>query len=399
MLRRALVAVGLIALLAGAVALALRLSGGPEEGVRATLSAAGALAGADTAGFARAMAPRAFVFPDDHGAHPGYRTEWWYLTGNLTDADGRRFAWQLTFFRNSLSPEPPERASAWSTNQLWMAHFALTDVESGRHRAFERFARGAVGLAGAETEPLRVWLDDWELRGSGAGGISADPRDVFPLTLVAQDEEWAIDLTLDAGKPIVLQGDRGWSRKGPEPGNASYYFSFTRMPTRGRVTVEGRTFEVEGASWMDREWSTSALGPEHLGWDWFSLQLSDGRELMFFELRRDDGRPEPLNHGVLVEPDGSYRPLSADAFEVEVLDRWTSPLDGARYPSGWRVRIPLERIDLEVIPVVRDQEMNLSVRYWEGAVEVGGTGVDGPITGVGFVELTGYGEAGGRGAR
>jgi predicted secreted hydrolase len=383
---RAALGLALAAALAAAAALALGWARSPGGGeVRATFSAASALAGGDTAGFARAVAPRDLVFPEDHGAHPRYRTEWWYLTGNLEDEGGRRFGYQLTFFRNALRPEPVGRRSAWDTNQLWMAHFALTDVEGGTHRAAERLGRGAVGIAGAETEPFRVWLEDWELRGEGADGV-------FPLRLRAREGEWAVDLVLSRGKPLVLQGDRGHSRKGPEPGNASYYYSFTRIPTEGVVEVPEGRHRVRGASWMDREWSTSALGEEHVGWDWFSLQLSDGYDLMFFELRRADGTPDPLNHGVLVRPDGGYRRLSASEVELEPTGRWQSPLDGAAYPSGWVLRIPGEGVELELRPVLEDQEMNLSVRYWEGALDVRGSGVAGPVDGWGFAELTGYGE-------
>ena len=378
-------------------------------GVQATLSAVGAIAGADTVGFARAMEPRPFRFPEDHGPHPEYRTEWWYVTGNLRSPEGERWAYHLTFFRNSLAPEPAGRASAWDTNQLWMVHVAITDVERERHVVSERFARGAGGLAGGQAEPFRVWLEDWEMwwepgREVANGGdpteevrwthSADDPAPgLFPLRLRAGEDDWGIDLTLEAGKPPVFQGDRGLSQKGPEPGNASFYISFTRMPTQGVIRLDGREVPVEGASWMDREWSTSALDEEHLGWDWFSLQLDDDREIMFFELRRRDGRREPLNHGILVEPDGSSTHLGADDVRLEVLDYWESPLDGARYPSGWQVEIPRFGVDLTVEPMVRDQEMNVSVRYWEGAVSIRGQGVDGPVEGVGFVELTGYGES------
>ncbi len=384
------------------------------SGVQATLSAVGAIAGADTVGFARAMEPRPFRFPEDHGPHPAYRTEWWYLTGNLRSPEGDRWAYQLTFFRNSLAPEPAGRASAWDTNQLWMAHLAITDVEGERHVLSERFARGAGGLAGGQAEPFRVWLEDWEMwwepgresanggvppqltlpgPGEGVGEEGPDPAPgLFPLRLQAAEDDWGLDLTLQAGKPPVFQGDRGLSQKGPEPGNASFYISFTRMPTQGVIRLGGMEVPVEGASWMDREWSTSALDEEHLGWDWFSLQLDDDREIMFFELRRRDGRPEPLNHGILVEADGSSVHLGADDVLLEVLDHWESPLDGARYPSGWRVEIPRFGLDLTVDPKVRDQEMNVSVRYWEGAVSVRGEGPNGSVGGVGFVELTGYGE-------
>lgn len=361
---------------------------GPGEGeeVRATISATAAIGGTDTEGYARATDSRAFRFPEDYGPHPEFRTEWWYLTGNLRhSSSGRRFGYQLTFFRNALSPEKVGRQSAWDANQLWMAHLAVTDVASQEHVYEERFARGAAGLAGAQGEPFRVWLEDWEILGSG--------DDAFPLTVRAEMDGGAVDLTLAQGKPPVLQGEEGLSRKGPEPGDASYYVSLTRLPTSGTLLVDGAQFEVEGTSWMDREWSTSALGEDHVGWDWFSLQLEDDRELMFFELRRRDGQLEPLNHGAFVDADGSYRVLSADEVEIHVLDRWTSPLDGTEYPSGWRVRLPTLNLDLTVEPMVRNQEMNLSVRYWEGAVRVTGRDPDGTVDGVGFVELTGYGEA------
>lgn len=354
------------------------------QGVRATFSAVGAIAGGDTAGFARAVEPRPFVFPEDHGPHPDYRTEWWYLTGNLESDRGEPFGFQLTFFRNSLSPAPVGRESEWDTNQLWMAHFALTDVARDAHTVGERFARGAAGLAGGEATPFRIWLGDWELRGV--------EDDAFPMDLRAEQDGTRVELRLAPLKPPVEQGDRGLSQKGPEAGNASFYLSWTRLEVQGTVEAGGLTHAVQGTGWMDREWSTSALSAEHVGWDWFSLQLDDERELMFFELRRRDGTSDPLNHGTLVERDGASRALAATEVEVAVLDWWTSPLDGARYPSGWRVRVPGEALDLKVLPRIRDQEMNLSFRYWEGAVTVQGTTSGRPVEGVGYVELTGYGE-------
>lgn len=352
------------------------------------LSAAGALMGGDTAGYARALAPRPFRFPEDHGPHPDYRTEWWYLTGHLDGEAGEAFGFQFTLFRSALAPVPPERASAWSTRQLWMGHFALTDVRSGLHLHEERFARGAAGLAGGETSRFRVWLEDWVLEG--------DP--VFPLTLSAffGDGRGGVELQVGEGKTPVLQGDRGLSQKGPEPGNASFYLSWTRMPLQGTVTVSGRATSVTGEGWMDREWSTSALGEGQVGWDWFSIQLSDGRELMYFELRREDGTLDPWNHGVWVEPDGSYRALGPEEVTLEVTRTWVSPRGGTRYPAGWTLRVPSEGVDLRLVPRVADQEMAVSFRYWEGALEVTGTSGGASVTGRGYAELTGYAEAGGR---
>ncbi len=397
-----------LSLLAGAVALLLGRTGDESQGVRATLSAAAAIAGGDTVGFARAVEPRPFVFPEDHGPHPAYRTEWWYLTGNLSSEAGDPFGFQITFFRNSLTPETVGRDSAWDTNQLWMAHFAVTDVARGRHVAGERFARGAVGLAGAVADPFRVWLGDWEIRREPPSlGVGMDTSSVtwlpgtdpgveepfaFPMRLRAAEDRARVDLRIMPLKPPVGQGERGLSRKGPEAGNASFYLSWTRLEVEGTVEMDGSIHPVRGTGWLDREWSTSALSEEHVGWDWFSLQLADGRDLMFFELRRGDGAPDPLNHGIVVEADGSSRPLAADEVVVEVLDTWSSPLDGAVYPSGWHLSLPGEALDLRVIPRLRDQEMNVSFRYWEGAVTVEGTSAGEPVEGVGYVELTGYGE-------
>ncbi len=374
-----------VGLVVGMVLLPEGRSGPPGRG-SATLSAVAALAGADTTGFARALEPIPFRFPDDHGPHPDFRTEWWYLTGNLEGPGGEPFGFQLTFFRNALAPQPVGRPSAWDTNQLWMAHFALTDLRGGEHRTGERFARGAAGLAGGSAAPFRVWLGDWELRGG------AD--DAFPMELRASEGDARVALTLVPLKPPVAQGVQGLSQKGPEPGNASYYLSWTRLEAVGEVALGGRSLPVRGSAWMDREWSTSALDEAHVGWDWFSLQLDDGTDLMFFELRREDGTSDPLNHGSFVLPDGTVRPLGAEDVRIVAVDRWESPIDGTTYPSGWRVVAPVEGLELEITPRLRDQEMNLAFRYWEGAVEVHGSRAGAPVRGVGYVELTGYAEEG-----
>jgi len=352
--------------------------------LRATLSATEALGGGETTGFARAIAPRSFSFPADHGPHPEFRSEWWYFTGNLETAKGRHFGFQLTFFRTALAPKSVERASAWGATQVYMAHFALTDAGGKRFYAFDRFSRSALGLAGAKAQPFHVWLEDWSAQGTG--------REALPMRLHAAQGEVALDLTLQSAKPVVLQGNRGLSQKGAAPGNASYYYSLTRMPTRGTIRVASETFQVEGSSWMDREWSTSALERDQVGWDWFALQLSDRREVMFYQLRRRDSSADPFSSGTLVRADGSTRSLTRDQVQIEVLDHWQSPRDGARYPSRWYLRIPTEKLELEIIPYFNDQELNVSVRYWEGAVRVHGTGNGQPMSGNGYVELTGYGD-------
>lgn len=341
------------------------------------------LGGTPDAGFERALGPRPFSFPADHGPHPGFRTEWWYVTGNLATASGRPFGYQLTFFRSALAPEMPERSSAWATRQVYMAHFAVSDPRQGDFHSFERFSRGALGLAGAEAEPLRVWLEDWTLD-------SGSPA-TLPLRLRAADGQVLLDLTLGSAKPVVLQGDRGLSQKGEAPGNASYYYSWTRMPTSGTLAVGGVEHAVEGLSWMDREWSTSALDDDQVGWDWFSLQLDDGTELMYYQLRTTDGGTHPASAGTLVAREGGSRRLRGEDLHLEVLDTWRSPVTGAAYPSRWRLEVASEELSLEIEPLLADQELRLSVLYWEGAVRFDGARAGRPVSGRGYVELTGYG--------
>jgi len=341
-----------------------------------------ALGGGDSTGYQRAYQPRPFHFPADHGPHPDFRNEWWYVTGNLADAAGRRFGYQLTLFRIALAPVAPAADSAWRTNQVYMGHFALTDIAGRRHHGFERFSRGALGLAGARATPFRVWLEDWELAGTES--------DAFPMRLRARDGDLALDLTLQAGKPVVLQGDRGLSQKSADPGNASYYYSHTRLPTEGTVRLGEQSFAVRGESWLDREWSTSALGPDQTGWDWFALQLDDGRELMFYRLRRKDGGADPFSKGMVVAPDGQARPLHGNEVELQARGEWISPHTGDRYPAGWRLRLPGENLELTVTPTVADQEMRLTVRYWEGAVAVDGRAGDQKVGGRGYLEMTRY---------
>lgn len=414
-------AVGLILLVVlGEGWLLLRDRTPPREEVRATLDLAEAMGGADTTGYARALEPRPFIFPGDHGPHPEYRTEWWYVTANLEAPDGRRFGVQFTLFRSALAPEAGAGdgmagqagdapggegmapGASLSTRQVYMGHFAVTDVAGDAFHEAERFTRAAGGLAGGTADPLRIWLDDWSLTGGGEADPDAPGAGaVFPLTVSAALDPATegttgasvpvgVRLSLAPAKPLVIQGDRGLSRKGPEPGNASFYYSFTRLEASGTVTVDGVPHAVAGTAWLDREWSTSALSAEQEGWDWFALQLDDGRDLMVYRLRQRDGGTDPLSEGVLVEADGAVRRLSAEEFALAETGSWESPLDGTVYPSGWRVVVPGEGVDLTVTPVRQDQELNVSVRYWEGAVEVEGTGPSGALRGRGYVELTGY---------
>jgi predicted secreted hydrolase len=330
------------------------------------------------AGFQRATEPRPFNFPADHGPHQEYQTEWWYYTGNLQDEDGRQWGYQLTFFRRGISSTPVDRSSKWAANDVYMAHFALTDVAGRQLLASERFQRGGdVGLAGANGDPYRVFLKDWSAQGTG---------DVATLKAVA--DRYSINLDLRSLKPAMLQGENadGLSQKSSEVGNASYYYSLPRMETTGTVTIDSQEYEVTGLSWMDHEWGTSALGNAQVGWDWFAVQLEDGRDLMWGQLRRADGSLD-MAHGGISLPDGTTTPLHNGDVIVTPLDTWKSSATGATYPARWQMSIPKANLELEVIPDVADQELRLSSgAYWEGSVAVTGS-----VGGQGYVELTGYG--------
>jgi predicted secreted hydrolase len=367
-----------VILLAAVLYLRARPVSAPDQG---GVAVSQALGGIPEAGFARALSARTFRFPEDHGPHPQYQTEWWYFTGNLEASGGRRFGYQLTFFRMALSPGAAARASHWGAEQVYMAHFALTDVKGKRFIVAQRLSRAALGLAGAGGNPLAVWLEDWSARGSSDSPLS--------MKLAAADGGAALELDLTSLKPVVLNGAQGLSRKGREPGNASYYYSIPRLATRGTVTVGGERFQVSGLSWLDREWSTSALAGDQAGWDWFALQLSDGRDLMFYRLRKKDGSADPFSGGTLTAADGSSRRLTAAEVQLSATEWWVSPASRTRYPSRWRLKIPDSGIDLEVLPRLAGQELLGSFNYWEGAVSVKGLG-NSVLGGSGYLEMTGY---------
>jgi predicted secreted hydrolase len=360
--------------------------GGQGEAVKATLVAPTA----DVTGFDRADGPRALSFPADFGPHPNFQTEWWYYTGNLDGADGRHFGYQLTIFRRAIQPLQlaPARTSDWATDQVYLAHFALTDVTAGKFQSYERLERGAAGLAGAHSAPqFRAWLDDWSIEQTGAKTYA----------LKAAQDGIALDLTLDDLTGPVLEGDQGYSRKGLQPGNASYYFSQPRLQTQGTVTAGGQSYSVSGLSWMDHEFSTSGLRAGLTGWDWFALQLSDGSELMVYSLRRADGTQDPFSSGMWIAPDGATHPLQRADFKIDSLATWHSAYSNATYPARWQVAVPSLGIQLTVSPYLADQEHHLSTVYWEGAVQISGARQGQPVSGAGYVELTGYaGSLGGR---
>ncbi len=380
---------GLIATLIVVVALSGCSAARPAQFASANVVAS--LSGEADEAFARAYEPIDFVFPRDHGAHPAYRTEWWYYTGNLADSDGNAYGYQLTFFRSALTPDQPERASDLATNQIYMAHFALTDGRANRHASFERFSRGAGGLAGATGEPTyAVWLEDWSVRTLEPG--------VTELHASAESEDGPVTLalTLRETQEPVLHGNLGLSQKGPEAGNASYYYSLVQMESTGTITQGDATTAVTGVSWMDHEFGTSALSANAVGWDWFSIQLADGAALMFAQVRTDDGGVLPEFEGTYIAADGTRQKITASDLTLTALDEWTSPRTGFRYPSGWQIELPTFDIVLTVEPLLDDQEMEVSFVYWEGAVTIDGTIADAAVQGVGYVELTGYGQQAGQ---
>jgi predicted secreted hydrolase len=378
-MRRAYVVLAFLALIAGC-------SDAAQEGTARPLQTGLRLLGGEPGdGFARATEPRPFVFPADHGSHPEFRTEWWYFTGNLAAAGGRHFGFELTFFRYAFTPasQPREGTSAWRARQVWMAHFAITDTDGGRFIARERLARGALGLAGATAEPMRVWVKDWRATGASTG-------DNLMLRLAARDDAIALDLSLDSTMPHVAQGERGLDAKGGGLGNASHYYSVPRLAAEGELSIEGETFAVSGLAWLDREWGTSSLDVGTEGWDWFALHLSDGSSLMFYRLRAEDGTATRFSSGSWVRADGTRTSLASTDVTLAVLDQWTSGATGVRYPVAWRLAVPEEGISLDIRPYLEEQELALSVRYWEGAVRAEGKGPAGALTGQGYLELAGY---------
>ena len=329
-----------------------------------------------------------YEFPRDHGSHDGFRTEWWYYTGNLTTKDGRRFGYQLTFFRRGM-PEDQVRTlpSKWSITQLYLAHFAVSDLKNGRFHFAEKISRAGLGKAGAESGRLDVWIDRWR-----AESPSSQDRHI----LSAADGHLAIQLTVAPEKPLVIHGAGGISRKGAEKGQASHYYSYTRLGTSGTLTIGDESFDVIGTSWMDHEFGSADLGEDLVGWDWFSLQCTDQTELMLYRLRRTDGSADPVSSGTFIDREGVGHHLSIADFALEPTSFWTSPTSKARYPQKWRLTIPSRQLSLELVPRMAEQELttgrSTQVTYWEGAIEANGAANGKPIKGQGYMELTGYAE-------
>lgn len=336
------------------------------------------LGGSDGTGFVRAEQPRAFRFPADHGPHPRYRSEWWYLTASLESDTGEAFGVQFTLFRQALRPQPVFE-NPWDATQVYLAHLAVTDVAAGRHLEAERIARGHPRLAGVLAEPFRAHLDGWSLAARGP--------DLQGLRLEGATDRFAVSLDLAALKPVALQGDRGLSAKGPN--QASYYYSLPRLAASGEVRVGGRAAAVRGTAWLDREWSTSVLGEQQSGWDWFALQLDSGVDLMMFQLRNDTGLRDPYDQGLWVDADGGAHPLRTPDFSLTPLRQWHDR-NGVAWPVAWRASVmgPDGPRLLQIEAVLDDQRMDTLITYWEGMVRV--LDETGRSIGTGYMELTGY---------
>jgi predicted secreted hydrolase len=347
----------------------------------------------DTKGYLSVTGPCDLKFPEDHASHQGYRTEWWYYTGNLQSEVGKRYGFQLTFFRRRIIPLKSEKkwpapASAWRTSQIYLAHAALSDLDGKRHFYDQRMGRGVLGIAGElrDDDIVRIFLKKWSTQ------ISKKAHH-----LKAISDQFSFDLNLTPVKPPVFHGKRGYSQKGSTPESASCYYSLTRLDTKGQMTLSEKTFAVNGLSWMDHEFSTAPLEPGLVGWDWFSLQLSDNTEIMIYLLRQKEGKSSPASSGTYIRSDGKTRHLSRHDIEVTFTDTWNSPNSRAVYPARWRLKIPLLSLDLGIVPNMADQEMRTNestgVTYWEGSVSVRGSKGESKINGQGYVELTGYTKA------
>lgn len=324
-----------------------------------------------------------YQFPRDHFSHPEYRTEWWYYTGNLRSADGHRFGFELTFFRQGASRQPLRNVD-WGVQDLYLAHFAVSDLDAQKFYYSERVNRAGPGIAGISEQAERVWNGNWQAQWV---------NDAQQLQAIAED--FSIRLTLKSNKRPVIHGQHGVSQKGAGAGHASHYISLTRLITTGTIEVGGRSYDVRGASWMDHEFSTDSLAAGEVGWDWLSIQLNDNTELMLYRLRHKDGTADPYSSGTYTDAEGRSIFLGVHDFSMQALGEvWTSPKSQARYPVAWRVTIPALALDLQIRTPMQSQELDgktrLSPSYWEGAIDISGKRGSSPISGAGYLEMTGY---------
>ena len=341
-------------------------------GGKAALAQGFAGLGMNGGGFASVIPGKTFAFPADHGPHPDYRIEWWYVTTNLMDAAGIAYGAQWTLFRQAM--QPGAQQEGWANQQIWMGHAAVTRADT--HRYSETFARGGVGQAGVEPKPFRAWIDSWQMRG-------LDPmRDdaIAPLELTASGTDFSYTLRLDADRALVLQGDGGYSKKS-ERGQASYYYSQPYFKVAGSITIDDKPAQVTGRAWMDREWSSQPLTSDQTGWDWLSLHLNEGEKLMLFRLRQADGNDYRSGNWIL--PAGKTEQLASA--DIEMTPTAFTEIEGRKIPVAWRIAIPRLALSIECSPLNARSWMATSFRYWEGPISFRGS-----HGGVGYLEMTGY---------
>jgi len=346
--------------------------------------------------FKRALPGRTFSFPQDHFSHPDFKTEWWYYSGHLQSPDRSKniYGYQLTFFRTGLRRETGRAKSKWSIQDLYFAHLAVTDETEKRFEYREKVSRGSLGEAGAHSyqvngKPFRVWVEDWSVEGRGPATQAM--RDHI---LKGGNSRFGIELTLTPVKEPVIHGHEGISQKAEGEGFASHYYSITRLKTSGRIFLKGQPVAVQGTSWMDHEFGSNQLQEDQVGWDWFSLQLENGVDLMFYQIRNKDGTPDPSSSGTIIFADGAHQHLPLKDFQIEVFKKWKSRKSSAQYPSTWRVKVPSFGVELLLFPTVENQELiteaSTRVTYWEGSVRAEGKIRGVPVRGRAYVELTGY---------
>ena len=328
--------------------------------------------GSEAQGFSTVTRGQPLVFPDDFGAHPDYRIEWWYVTANLTDESGEQWGAQWTLFRQAMAPQNSSEAEAgWQSAQVWLGHAALTRADVHLHA--DRLARGGIGQAGVRAQPFEAWIDNWSLSGDAALQLS-------PLQVSATGEGFSYDLKLHASAPLVLHGDRGFSQKSTR-GQASWYYSQPFFQVEGEVQWQGEKRRVSGMAWLDREWSSQPLAADQQGWDWFSLHLRDGSKLMLFRLRSNDD--SHFYSGTWITPAGVAEPLDASAISVTPLAQ--STVAGRTLPTQWRLQIAHKKFDVTAQALNPNAWMGTGIPYWEGPVNIAGS-----HTGVGYLEMTGY---------
>jgi predicted secreted hydrolase len=343
--------------------------------------------------FRRALPGRTFSFPQDHFSHPEFKTEWWYYSGHLQSQNQEKgsFGYQLTFFRTGLTRERKNQKSKWSIRDLYFAHLAITDESRGKFEYLEKISRGSLGEAGALSyktgeRTFRIWIDNWSIEGKGLS--------MHNHSLRAGDKNFGLELLLIPEKNPVIHGQNGVSQKGEGEGYASHYYSIPRLKTEGRLFLQNKEIPVLGISWMDHEFGSAQLREYQVGWDWFSIQLDNKTELMFYQIRQKDGKIDPYSSGTMILADGTYQHLPKKEFQIDVLDRWKSSKSGAFYPSKWKITVPSRQIELTLSPTVKDQELitkeSTRVTYWEGSVKIEGKYQGIPVKGLGYSELTGY---------